>query len=143
MGGSIRLHPKHGVNPTIPVCFWCGKQKNEIVLLGASSKRLTGHDKAPMSIVLDYEPRDECKAQMERGVTLAECVESPHDERPPIQDGLWPTGRWVVVTPEAFERVFGAEAASDVLRAGKAFIAKDAFEQMGLDRVPRPEGDDE
>jgi hypothetical protein len=27
---SIKLSPKHGVNPTICTCMWCGKPKNEI-----------------------------------------------------------------------------------------------------------------
>lgn len=31
---GIKLSPKYGVNPTIPVCFWCGKEKNEIALMG-------------------------------------------------------------------------------------------------------------
>ena len=31
---SILLSPKHGVNPTIPVCFWCGREKNEVALMG-------------------------------------------------------------------------------------------------------------
>lgn len=31
---SIKISPKHGVNPTIPVCFFCGKPKNEIALMG-------------------------------------------------------------------------------------------------------------
>lgn len=31
---GIEISPKHGLNPTIPVCFWCGKEKNEIALLG-------------------------------------------------------------------------------------------------------------
>ena len=30
MAKSIPLSPKHGLNPTIPVCAWCGKEKNEI-----------------------------------------------------------------------------------------------------------------
>lgn len=37
--GSIELSPKYGVNPTIPVCFWCGKEKNEIALMGRVRKR--------------------------------------------------------------------------------------------------------
>lgn len=31
---SIKVSPKYGVNPTIPVCFFCGKPKNEIALMG-------------------------------------------------------------------------------------------------------------
>ena len=34
MSKSIRLSPAHGVNPTIPICFWCGNEKNEIALMG-------------------------------------------------------------------------------------------------------------
>lgn len=26
---NITLSPKYGVNPTIPVCFWCGESKAE------------------------------------------------------------------------------------------------------------------
>ena len=37
--GTIELSPKHGVNATIPVCFWCGKEKNEIAILGRVRKR--------------------------------------------------------------------------------------------------------
>ena len=34
MSKSIRLSKEHGVNPTIPICFWCEKDKNEIAMLG-------------------------------------------------------------------------------------------------------------
>ena len=34
MSRNIILSPKYGVNPTIPVCFWCGEQKPEIALMG-------------------------------------------------------------------------------------------------------------
>ena len=29
---GIKLSPKHGLNPTIPVCFWCGEERNEVAL---------------------------------------------------------------------------------------------------------------
>ena len=32
-GKSIRLHPKHGVNPTTGQCFWCGEPDGTIALL--------------------------------------------------------------------------------------------------------------
>ena len=56
---SIRLSEKHGVTPTIPVCFGCGKQKNEIALLG----RLPNDAEAPMNMVLNYDPCEECLSQ--------------------------------------------------------------------------------
>lgn len=31
---GVKISPKYGVNPTIPCCFFCGKPKNEIALLG-------------------------------------------------------------------------------------------------------------
>lgn len=42
---EITLSPKYGVNPTIPVCFWCGEEKNACVcncgnfVLGVLCKR--------------------------------------------------------------------------------------------------------
>ena len=38
MSDSIKVSPKHGLNPTIPQCFWCGKDKSEIALLGKMDK---------------------------------------------------------------------------------------------------------
>jgi len=32
---GIRLHKEYGLNPTIIECIICGKEKNEIALLGA------------------------------------------------------------------------------------------------------------
>ena len=31
---NIKISPKHGLNPLIPKCFFCGKEKNEIAILG-------------------------------------------------------------------------------------------------------------
>ena len=31
---ALKLSPKHGLNPTISVCFWCGEEKDESALLG-------------------------------------------------------------------------------------------------------------
>ena len=80
--GDIRLSPKYGLNPTIPVCFFCGKQKNEIALLGrisnrkrvrtawgGSSEQVFDSDvEAPRNMILDYEPCDECKEKFKEGV---------------------------------------------------------------------------
>ena len=60
MSDSIKLSPKYGVNPTIPCCFFCGKEKNEIALLGKVGKRDEDIE-APMHMVIDYEPCDECR----------------------------------------------------------------------------------
>jgi hypothetical protein len=34
----MRLHNEYGLNPTIPICFFCGESKDEVALLGANYK---------------------------------------------------------------------------------------------------------
>jgi len=119
MSNGITLSPKHGVNPTIPVCFFCGQPKNEIALMGRvyerdkrTGKKVLGSDlEAPKNMVLDYEPCDHCKEQFALGVTLIGVNEhQPDDGRPPMtaQGGakVYPTGGFAVMTPEGVERVF-------------------------------------
>ena len=109
MSDSIKLSPKYGVNPTIPVCFFCGKPKNEVALLGKMGGR--GEDiEAPMHMVIDYEPCDECKTNMDMGITIMGVVTKNPDNRPPIQKNkvtgecLYPTGAFAVVTEDAVTR---------------------------------------
>ena len=75
MGKGIKVSPKHGLNPTIPICFWCGKERGEVALLG----RLPGDAEAPKNVVLDYEPCECCRAGMARGFTLMEATSRPND----------------------------------------------------------------
>lgn len=119
---GIEISPKHGLNPTIPVCFWCGKEKNEIALLGrirektkdrfGSNTVVRGSDiEAPRRMVLDYEPCDECKKMWESGVAVLEVQQTPTmPNQPEIQKGIYPTGRFAVVTVEGADRVFPQHA---------------------------------
>lgn len=119
MSKSIRVSEKHGLNPTIPVCFYCGKQKNEIALMG----HMKGDIEAPKNMVLDYEPCDECKKQWEKGVTLIEVTKVPFpDGRPPIQHDAYPTGRCAVVKPEALVGDFKA--------GSRALVLTEDYKQM-------------
>ena len=105
---SIKLSPKHGVNPTIPLCFWCGQEKNEIALMGHIGDGRKGEDiEAPRNMVLDYNPCDTCNAKMALGVTCVEVVDIPHHENMPEFVGdNYPTGRWGVLTTDAVKRIF-------------------------------------
>ena len=99
---SIKLSPKHGLNPCIPVCFFCGKEKNEIALLGHIGDGRKGEDiLAPVNAVLNYEPCDECKEKFVKGVLLIEVTTSPEVNKMPIAFNAYPTGRFVVVKPKA------------------------------------------
>ena len=122
MSKSIKISPKHGLNPTIPVCFWCGKQKNEIALMG----RMKDDIEAPKNMVLDYVPCEECQNHMAMGVAVLEASDHPNTEgQPPIQKGVYPTSRFVVVTTECADRVFSAYAPWS--EGKKVFVDSDVF----------------
>lgn len=116
---SIPLHPKHGLNPTMEVCFWCGEDTGAIALLGNRSQRITGRDEAPRRTCLNYEPCPACQEKMALGVTLME------------HDGKKPTGRWLVIKPEAIRRIVNDDSlARTIENAGKAFVEPEVFNQL-------------
>lgn len=121
MSKSIKLSPKHGVNPCMPVCFFCGETKNEIALLG----RIGGKEdlEAPMKAVLDYVPCEECQKKFAEGVLLIEVTNYPNTaNQPPISQNAYPTGRYSVVRPEALIGDFKA--------GSKALVLNSDYEQM-------------
>ena len=130
MSKGIELSPKHGVNPTIGVCFFCGEDTGELALLGrirekddnGRSKR--GSDvEAPRRMVLSYEPCDKCKENFAKGVALIGVTGvQPEDGRPPIQQDLYPTGSYMVVTKEAANRFFDEEVNSDRALVPQEFL---------------------
>lgn len=99
---SIRLSEKHGLNPTIGVCFWCGKETGELALLGYLGK---GDPEAPRHTVLNYDPCPACAEKWKQGVAFIEVTDAPETNRPEIQDGYYPTGHYVVLKKEAAERL--------------------------------------
>lgn len=68
-----------GVNPTIPLCPYCGKGKNELILTGLAGEEWAKKNgrpdgEMPMYVQLegDIEPCDECK---KRGIAFAQTLE--------------------------------------------------------------------
>lgn len=128
MANNIKLSPKHGVNPTIPVCAWCGQQKNEVALLGKIDRE---DSEAPRSCVLDYNPCDKCAEQWSQGVAILEATMArPTPYRPPMKRDkgvdIYPTMRMVVINPESASQIFGSE-----MSAGQRILLEDtAFEQI-------------
>lgn len=132
MANNIKLSPKHGLNPTIPVCAWCGKPKNEIALMGHIKTNKRGEDpEAPKNCVLDYEPCEHCKEQWSQGVAILEATtERPTPYRPPMKQengvDIYPTMRMVVIKAESASQIFGQE-----MSAGQTVLLEDkAFEQI-------------
>lgn len=122
---EIRLSKKYGVNPTIPVCFWCGEPKNQVALLGLIRDKKTHEEiEAPMHMVLDYEPCDKCKENMALGFTIMEATPHPNPVTSvPIQEGTYPTGNWIVVTDDAAEQILSVDTA----KHRKAFVDTELF----------------
>lgn len=130
MSKGIEVSPKHGLNPTISVCFFCGEDKNELALMGRVRERdpetgraVRGSDvEVPMRMVLNYEPCDKCREKFSQGVLLIGVTTRNTDGRPAIQrqsDGtyLYPTGGHAVMTPEGVQRCFDMN-----LEAGKQLL---------------------
>ena len=91
----VRLHSKYGLNATISTCIICGKEKNEIVLLGSAYK-----EQAPMQMVTSLEPCDDCKEKYLKEVVL--LIESDNGKTPS-------TGNLAVIKVEAFKKIFNVE----------------------------------
>lgn len=102
MSDEVKLSPKHGVNPTIPICFWCGKEKNEVALLGQINKEDT---EAPRRVIMDYEPCEKCKELFSMGIHIIGVSTEPITETmfPIVNDEnitLYPTGSMFVSSEE-------------------------------------------
>lgn len=121
------LNPKHGVNPTIRQCFWCGEDTGEILLLGNAMK-----DQAPMHMVTDYNPCDRCMENFDQGILIVEVSRTPLQDNQPDLGGAYPTGAHWVITEEAVCRLLDESIAKDILKARKAFITKQDAVHLGL-----------
>lgn len=122
---SIKLSPKHGVNPSLSACFYCGKDKNEILLLG----RLPDDAEAPHRLVYSMEPCEECKDYMEKGII---CI-SIDPKLSKDTNNPWRTGRWAVVTDNGVKR-FGMppELLEKVLEKRVCFMEEEVWDRLGI-----------
>jgi len=126
----MRLSAKYGLNPTLSTCFWCGKETGEVALLGAAYPK-----EAPMHMVTSYEPCVECQKLMAQGITCIEANPTPASpDQPPLQDRVYPTGTWSVVTKEGFARAFGGAEAKRALAKCKCFLDSETWDLVGLPR---------
>lgn len=124
----IRLSEKHGVNPTLVICFYCNKENGELALLG----QLPGDAEAPRKAAIDQVPCGACKKLMEMGVILISVDEAKtEDQRNPYR-----TGGWVVVRDEFIGRLISnEELRADILKKRVSFITNEIWNAVGLPRV--------
>lgn len=126
MSESILLSEKHGVNPTIPVCPYCGKPKNEIVLTGYAGEKWAkknGHPDGQMPMYShmegDYVPCEECKKQ---GIAIVEAT--------PLHGY---TGRLFLVKEEFIKKVVKSkEMMEDILKKRICFMEPVVLKMLGF-----------
>jgi hypothetical protein len=124
--GSIRVSEKHGVNPSMDLCFFCGDTKG-LVLAG----RLPGDREAPRKAVWDKRPCDKCEGYMQQGVILIEVRDGSEDQENPFRTGV------LTVAVDAFIRrlVQPAALADDILKRRMCFVPAAVWTALGLPRT--------
>lgn len=136
MSRSIKLSPKHGLNPSLSQCFYCGGDKGEIIIPG----RMKDDMEAPRQAVWNMEPCDQCEHYMKQGVILIEVDEAKSTDR----QNPYRAGGWCVVTDEAIERIITDPGLRDqVLQKRVAFLPTEVWDHIGLQRGTGTHGADE
>ena len=108
----------------MPVCYLCGEEKGEILLMG----KLRGDAEAPRRAVFDYEPCDKCKGHMKQGVIFISCLDGTEDKGPEA----YRTGGFWVIKPEALGFIQPDELRESILKSRVCFIPDSAAREMGL-----------
>lgn len=97
MKDGIKLHPEHGLNPSIEVCMICGEEMG-IALLGNNIKGQAPHH------ICTGEICDNCKKIIDDGGCFIIEVEDGSDQKNPYR-----TGRYCAIKKEAAKKILGQE----------------------------------
>lgn len=127
---GIRLSPKHGVNPSLSACYYCGGDKNEIILPGLIRDRDGQDVAAPHRAVWNREPCETCKGHMAAGVICIEVRELEPGPGEPTR-----AGGFAVVRDEAIRRMVNdPELAAQIIRKRVVFLPTAVWDMIGLPR---------
>lgn len=133
--GHVKLSPKHGLNPSMMQCFFCGE--TYAIALPGLIRRKGVYDsdiEAPHKAVWSMDPCDNCKSLMAKGVIL---ISIRNGEKPPPHGEVpnpYRTGGWCVVAEAFIKRVFGDQATTAALSKRWLFIDDAAWDLIGLPR---------
>jgi hypothetical protein len=125
----IRLSKKHGANPTIPKCYLCGEDKNEIILAGQMKKDM----QAPQGMVWDKLPCGTCADYMKQGIIFI----SVDQDKSTDKDNPYRTGGWAVVKEKVIKEMISDEKLQEQILATRVvFIPDEAWKALGLPPLP-------
>ena len=148
---GIRVSKKHGVNPSVCKCWYCGGDQGALILAG----KIEGDREMPMSGVWDMNPCDECEGHMQQGVIMIgvkddatmeevgrrqKAWEHEHggkpDHRKPYPGYYIPdpfrSGGWWLVRDEFITRTFDEKTAEHVLKCRWTFITQETADMLGF-----------
>ena len=121
----IRVSRKHGLNPSLDLCFWCGEARG-LVLWG----QLGGvQDKEALkSVVTDKTPCPQCQEWMSQGVMFLSVKDGEV-----ASDNPYRTGRLCVIKDSAVENMpIDATLKAQILKARFAFVEDSVWEWLGI-----------
>jgi hypothetical protein len=124
---GIRLSKKHGVNPSLITCFYCGEDSG-VVLFG----HLPNDAEAPHRAgCIDRQPCPKCVERMKQGIILISVRDGEEGDNP------YRTGGWVLLKEEALLRVgiHPQELLDDILKRRVAFIPDNTWAMLGLPKI--------
>jgi hypothetical protein len=123
----IRVSPKHGLNPSMTLCFACGAETG-IALLGF----LRGDEEAPRRIMHRDDICDNCKKLMGHGVILMQVQNGELGQDHPIR-----TGRMCCI-PDATlsEGIKDADILKSIIKERLCFVEEKTWVIMGLPNPP-------
>jgi hypothetical protein len=122
MKGDILLSPKHGINPAIPVCFFCLEDKNEVILPG----KMKDDMEAPRGMVWNMEPCERCADLMKEGIMLASVRDGESGDNP------YRTGGMVVIDEDAMEELLTEELFAHLSATRFGFIEDHVWKALEL-----------
>lgn len=125
----LLVSKEHGVNPSLSICFFCGGDKNEIILAG----RCKEDRKAPHAAAWNYEPCDTCKDYMEKGVMVSVVKEGSDRDNPYRR-----TGQIHVIKDEAAAEIFNIDPEKTRFVYIEESIAKKVFANAPNNKEEEP-----
>ncbi len=128
---SIKLSPEYGVNPAVPLCYFCLEEKGEVILAG----RMKGDREAPRKAVWNMEPCDTCKGYMETGIILISVDESKTTDRA----NPYRTGGFCVIKEKVISEMLHEDAAVDILEQRYALVPDEIWDGIGLPKLSNTE----
>lgn len=124
---KITLSPKHGLNPSLGVCFVCGQEDGSVVIPG----RLPDDAEAPRRAVWTREPCETCLGYMVQGIILISVRDGENGDNP------YRTGGWAVVTEVGLRGVMSVGPTLEAAcQKRMAFVPDRVWDGLGLPRTP-------